>query len=224
MSSILVNPNQKGNGLLKFIRNVPWEYFDDEAKHPPADYILGDTTGAVFLSLQFHRLYPEYIFDRMKALLRHFKCKILLCLVDVKDHERSMKQITKSCLLYGFTLVCAWSNEEAGRYMETFKAYEKKSADMIKPKSEPDFISQLTELLTTIKSVNKTDSLAGIMNADINELAMCSGIGQRKHLICLGVNICGTNFSRHKCKVRFQQWFIKNDVYDIQFMSLNLCY
>jgi hypothetical protein len=33
-----------------------------------------------------------------------------------------------------FTLILAWSSEEAGRYLETFKSYENKSADLISEK------------------------------------------------------------------------------------------
>ena len=77
------------------------------------------------------------------------------------------------------------STEEAGRYLETFKAYEHKPADMIKGRVNPDYMSQvqvrhpqkkggragrsralhwggrhvgqLTDTLTSIRSVNKTD-------------------------------------------------------------------
>ena len=34
-----------------------------------------------------------------------------------------------------FSLILSWSSEEAGRYLETFKMYENKPADMIKEKS-----------------------------------------------------------------------------------------
>ena len=51
----------------------------------------------------------------------------------------------------------AWTNEEVGRYLETFKAYESKPPDMIKERVENDYLSKLTDCLTQIKSVNKTD-------------------------------------------------------------------
>ncbi|MGH0172608.1 UNVERIFIED_CONTAM: hypothetical protein FKN15_069583 [Acipenser sinensis] len=43
-NSILVSPRQRGNPLLKFVRNVPWEFGD-----VAPDYILGQTTCALFL-------------------------------------------------------------------------------------------------------------------------------------------------------------------------------
>lgn len=55
------------------------------------------------------------------------------------------------------TVVCAWSNEEAARYIETFKAYENKPPDSIKERVDDDYVSKLTDCLTQIQSVNKTD-------------------------------------------------------------------
>lgn len=34
-----------------------------------------------------------------------------------------------------FTLILSWTSEEAGRYLETFKIYENKPADLISEKS-----------------------------------------------------------------------------------------
>ena len=34
-----------------------------------------------------------------------------------------------------FSLILAWSSEEAGRYFETFKVYENKPADLITEKT-----------------------------------------------------------------------------------------
>lgn len=56
-----------------------------------------------------------------------------------------------------FTVVCAWSNEEAARYIETFKAYENKAPDAIKERVENDYLSKLTDCLTQVQSINKTD-------------------------------------------------------------------
>jgi len=43
-SSILVSPRQRGNPVLASLRSMPWEYSDI-----PADYVLGQTTCALFL-------------------------------------------------------------------------------------------------------------------------------------------------------------------------------
>ncbi|KAF8958216.1 ssDNA endonuclease and repair protein rad10, partial [Haplosporangium bisporale] len=88
-----------------------------------------------------------------------------------------------------FTVICAWSNEEAARYIETFKAYENKAPDAIKERVENDYLSKLTDSLTQIQSINKTDvvtlsstfgSFKNIMNASVDELGLLPGFGERK--------------------------------------------
>lgn len=86
------------------------------------------------------------------------RCRVLLVQVDVKDPQQALKELAKMCILADCTLVLAWSPEEAGRYLETYKAYEQKPADLLMEKLEQDFVSRVTECLTTVKSVNKTDS------------------------------------------------------------------
>ncbi|KAK2088693.1 Excision repair cross-complementation group 1 [Saguinus oedipus] len=43
-NSIIVSPRQRGNPVLKFVRNVPWEFGD-----VIPDYVLGQSTCALFL-------------------------------------------------------------------------------------------------------------------------------------------------------------------------------
>eukprot|EP00064_Thunnus_orientalis_P012128 superscaffoldBa00001819_g12162 len=124
-SCIIVSPRQRGNPILKFVRSVPWEFGD-----VVPDYVLGQTTCALFLS-------PE----------------------------------------------------EAGRYLETYKSYEKKPADLLKEQVEKDYLSKVTDCLTTVKSINKTDaitllstfsSVKGIISASKEDLVLCPGLGPQK--------------------------------------------
>uniref|UniRef100_A0A1B6C8P4 ERCC1-like central domain-containing protein n=1 Tax=Clastoptera arizonana TaxID=38151 RepID=A0A1B6C8P4_9HEMI len=73
-NSILVNPKQKGNPLLTYISNVPWEF--DDSIIP--DYVMGRTTCALFLSLRFHNLKPEYINERLRDLGRLYDLRVLV--------------------------------------------------------------------------------------------------------------------------------------------------
>uniref|UniRef100_A0A8C8B5T2 ERCC1-like central domain-containing protein n=1 Tax=Otus sunia TaxID=257818 RepID=A0A8C8B5T2_9STRI len=66
-SSIVVSPRQRGNPVLKFVRNVPWEFGD-----VVPDYVLGQSTCALFLSLRYHHLNPGYIHDRLRHLGRSY--------------------------------------------------------------------------------------------------------------------------------------------------------
>lgn len=71
--SLFVNPKQKGNPLLRSIQNVPWEY-DDIVP----DYQMGRTVCALFLSLRYHNLNPDYIHDRLKQLGKMYELRVLL--------------------------------------------------------------------------------------------------------------------------------------------------
>jgi DNA excision repair protein ERCC-1 len=66
-NSLQVNPNQKGNPVLKHIRNVHWQFINGrEGDAMMPDYVLGSSISAVFLSLRYHLLKPEYIHTRMR--------------------------------------------------------------------------------------------------------------------------------------------------------------
>uniref|UniRef100_A0A9L0RRM3 DNA excision repair protein ERCC-1 n=2 Tax=Equus caballus TaxID=9796 RepID=A0A9L0RRM3_HORSE len=183
-NSIIVSPRQRGNPVLKFVRNVPWEFGD-----VLPDYVLGQSTCALFLSLRYHNLHPDYIHQRLQTLGKSFALRVLLVQVDVKDPQQALKVLAKMCILADCTLVLAWSPEEAGRYLETYKAYEQKPADLLMEKLEQDFVSRVIECLTTVKSVNKTDSqtllatfgsLEQLIAASREDLALCPGLGPQK--------------------------------------------
>ncbi|KAM6188799.1 LOW QUALITY PROTEIN: DNA excision repair protein ERCC-1 [Sarcoramphus papa] len=181
-SSIIVSPRQRGNPVLKFVRNVPWEFGDIVP-----DYVLGQSTCALFLSLRYHHLNPGYIHDRLRHLGRSYGLQLLLLQVDVKDPHQALKELAKVCILADCTLLVAWSPEEAGRYLETYKAYEQKPPDLLKERVEQDFLSRMTDCLTSVKSVNKTDalslltawSLAAMVDASREDLSLCPGVGPR---------------------------------------------
>ncbi|XP_072542446.1 DNA excision repair protein ERCC-1 [Salminus brasiliensis] len=183
-SSIIVSPRQRGNPILKFVRSVPWEFGE-----VVPDYVLGRTTCAFFLSLRYHSLNPNYIHERLKQLGQTFTLRVLLVQVDVKDPHHALKELARICIMADCTLILAWSPEEAGRYLETYKSYEKKPADLLKEQVEKDYLSKVTDCLTTVKSINKTDaitllstfsSLEGIINASKEELVLCPGLGPQK--------------------------------------------
>ncbi|XP_053551063.1 DNA excision repair protein ERCC-1 isoform X2 [Bombina bombina] len=183
-SCIVVSTRQRGNPLLKHVRNIPWEFGDIVP-----DYVLGDTCCALFLSLRYHNLNPEYIHTRLRLLGQSFALRVLMVQVDVKDPHFALKELAKICILSDCTLILSWSPEEAARYLETYKCYEQKPADALKEKAERDFISRMTDCLTAVKSVNKTDSctllttfgtLADLASASREDLSLCPGLGPQK--------------------------------------------
>lgn len=183
-NAILVSNRQKGNPLLKHIRNVRWSFADIVC-----DYLLGQNTCALFLSLRYHLLHPDYLYYRIRELQKNFKLRVVLCHVDVEDVIKPLLEVTKTALLHDCTLLCGWSLEECGRYLETIKVYENKPADLIQGQMDSDYLSRLNHSLTTVRHVNKTDvvtlgstfgSLSNIMDASMEDLARCPGIGERK--------------------------------------------
>ncbi|KAI4367862.1 hypothetical protein MLD38_016485 [Melastoma candidum] len=183
-NAILVSHRQKGNPLLKHIRNVKWEFSDIIC-----DYLLGKNSCALYLSLRYHLLHPDYLYYRIRELQKNFRLRVVLCHVDVEDVVKPLLEVTKTALLHDCTLLCGWSLEECGRYLETIKVYENKPADIIQGPMDTDYLSRLNHDLTSVRHVNKTDvvtlgstfgSLSHIMDASMEDLARCPGIGERK--------------------------------------------
>jgi len=67
----------------------------------------------------------------------------LLLQIDVKDPHNALKQLTKMCLVADLTLILAWSCEEAGKLIETYKIFENKPPDLIMEKAEGDDYSRV---------------------------------------------------------------------------------
>lgn len=183
-SSILVSPRQKGNPSLNYIRSLPWEYGDI-----PADYVLGATTCALFLSLKYHRLHPEYIYNRIRALGHKYNLRVLLAMVDIQNHEESLKELSKTSLINNLTLILCWSAQEAGRYLELYKSYEHASPTSIRAHQATSYSDKLVEFITVPRSINKTDavslvsvfgSIRAAVNARPEEIGEITGWGEKK--------------------------------------------
>ncbi|CAI5519311.1 unnamed protein product [Closterium sp. Naga37s-1] len=120
---------QRGNPVLAHIRNVRnvrWAFGEITP-----DYLLSPSSCALFLSLRYHLLHPDYLYFRIRELQKSFRLRIVLCHVDVDDVTKPLHDITKTALLNDCTLLCAWSPNECARYLETFKSYENKPADCL---------------------------------------------------------------------------------------------
>ncbi|KAL4889717.1 restriction endonuclease type II-like protein [Aspergillus ambiguus] len=183
-SAILVSTRQKGNPILEFIKIVPWEYADI-----PADYVVGTTTCALFLSLKYHRLHPEYIYSRIRQLAGKYLLRILLIIVDIPNHEDSLKELSKTSLVNNLTLVLCWSSPEAAHYLELFKSSEKSQPTAIRTQQAQSYKESLVEFVTTPRSINKSDaaslistfgSLQNAINAQPEQISAVPGWGEKK--------------------------------------------
>ncbi|TVY18332.1 Mating-type switching protein swi10 [Lachnellula arida] len=183
-SSILVSLRQKGNPILTNLRSFAWEYSDI-----PADYVLGTTTCALFLSLKYHRLHPEYIYNRIKNLQGKYNLRVLLTMVDIANHEDSLKELSKTSLVNNVTVILCWSAAEAARYLELYKSYEHANAGAIKGTESKGYAEKMVEFMTVPRSINKTDavslvsafgSVRAAVNARPEEIAVVGGWGEKK--------------------------------------------
>ncbi|KAJ1823008.1 hypothetical protein LPJ56_000371 [Coemansia sp. RSA 2599] len=183
--SVLVSEVQRGNPLLACIRNVRWSY----SKEILSDFVVGRFACVLYLSIKYHRLHPEYIGKRIDALGKSFRVRVLLVYVDTDDSKLPLREINRTALLGDMTLLLAWSLEEAGRYIESLKAFENRQPDIIKERVEDSHMARLANALTSVRSVNKTDvltlssnfgSFTGVANATEEMLNLCPGIGEQK--------------------------------------------
>ncbi|KAF2496325.1 DNA repair protein rad10 [Lophium mytilinum] len=183
-SALLVSPRQKGNPILNGVKAVAWEYSDI-----PADYVLGATTCALFLSLKYHRLHPEYIYNRIRDLRGQYQLRVLLTLVDIDNHEESLRELSKTSLHNNVTVMLCWSAQEAGRYLELFKTFEHTAPTAIRAHQSTSYPDKLVEFITTPRSINKTDAVGLVsnfgsvrtaVNAGPDEVALIAGWGEKK--------------------------------------------
>ncbi|KAI0869332.1 restriction endonuclease type II-like protein [Hypoxylon argillaceum] len=183
-SSILVSPRQKGNPVLAALRSLPWEYSDI-----PADYGLGLTTCALFLSLKYHRLHPEYIYTRIRNLQGKYNLRILLTMVDIPNHEDALRELSKTSLINNVTIILCWSAAEAARYIELYKSYEHANFSAIKGQQATGYAEKLVEFVTVPRGINKADaislvsafgSIKNAVNGDPEQVAIIGGWGEKK--------------------------------------------
>ena len=68
-----------------------------------------------------------------------------------------MKELTKIALVNGYTLMTCWTSQEAGRYLEAYKQFERKPPDLIRERTDASYSAHMTAALTEVRGVNKTD-------------------------------------------------------------------
>lgn len=163
---ISVNQRQKGNPLLKHVHNVRWQFVENIIP----DYILGQTIAALFLSLRFHLLKPEYIYSRMKELGKAYRMRVLLVLVDTEDATEPLAQVTRAAMGNDFTLLCGFSVQECARYLETLKRFVFLNPGSILLPLHQHVLHLVDVISFTCKNMHKTLTLPNPMcNAVMNE-------------------------------------------------------
>jgi DNA excision repair protein ERCC-1 len=179
-----VSTRQKGNPILNHIKLLPWEYADI-----PADYVVGTTTCAMFLSLKYHRLHPEYIYARVKQLAGKYLLRLVLVMVDIQNHEDSLRELSKTSIINNLTLILCWSAPEAAHYLELYKSSENAQPTAIRTQQPQSYKESLVEFVTVPRSINKSDaaslistfgSLQNAVNAQPEQISAVPGWGEKK--------------------------------------------
>lgn len=151
------------------------------------DYIMSPTRCALFLSLRYHNLHPNYIHRRIAELRSDFEYRMLLCHVDLEDNATPILFLNDTCVQNNLILILAWSEEEAARYLETVKALD---GNTVIGKHEPKtHIEKVVHALCSVPSVNKTDTsqllnqfgtFQRLATASVDEIGICPGVGPKK--------------------------------------------
>lgn len=110
-------------------------------------------------------------------------------MVDIPNHEDSLRELSKTSLVNNVTLILCWSAAEAARYLELYKSYEHASFGAIKGQQASTYADKLVDFVTVPRSLNKSDavalvanfgSLRNAVNADQEQLSMIGGWGGTK--------------------------------------------
>jgi DNA excision repair protein ERCC-1 len=140
-------------------------------------------------SLKYHRLHPEYIYTRIRNLQGKYNLRILLTMVDIPNHEDSLRELSKTSLVNNATVILCWSAAEAARYLELYKSYEHAGFAAIQGHQATGYAEKLVEFVTVPRAVNKADAVALVgtfgslrhaVNAGPEQVGMVGGWGERK--------------------------------------------
>ena len=179
-----ISTRQRGNPILAHIRNVPHQF-----SPMVPDYIFGPTRCALYLSLRYHNLHPDYVHRRIAELKSDFTLRVLLCHVDIEDNASALLFLNDLCVKNNMTLILSWSDEEAARYIETLKAFDGTDTSAIEKRDHTTQMEQVAHALASVRSVNKTDAgqllnqfgcWKNIVSASVDELSVCPGLGPKK--------------------------------------------
>ncbi|KAG0683353.1 ssDNA endonuclease and repair protein rad10 [Pichia californica] len=195
-NQIQVSKSQMGNPLLEYL-NV----YQMNSKIKDVDYVVNSKCVVLFLSLRYHKLHPEYIYNKLKKVTYNLEdtLRVLLLYVDIEDFQDTVRELDKLCLFNKLTLILAWTNEQCATYLQNLKYVEKEASKQIIQGSrtkdedvianEGKYLERVMNTVSSIKSVSQSDakrllikygSVRGIIEANADELPDIQGLGQLK--------------------------------------------
>ncbi|KAI6202856.1 Cytosolic Fe-S cluster assembly factor NUBP1-like protein [Aphelenchoides besseyi] len=199
-SKLIVNKRQDGNPVLKYVRNVAYEWSTDIRP----DFVCFRTCGLLYLTLKWHKLHPAYLETRVNDL-NNYELKVLLILVNVDDPSFLLRDLNILCYRSAWTMIVSYSVEEAAEYIENLKLAENRNPSTViqklqdfrenrnQPKREPTEreknrkkFEQAVKFLSSIRAVSNSDakrllgafgSIVAISKMTSDQLAQCPGTG-----------------------------------------------
>lgn len=160
--SLVIAERQRKNPVVQHLREVTRVWADILP-----DFLVGPSTGVVYISLHHHRLHhakeDSYLWNRLDQVWKHYKVTIVLCLIDISDSEKWLIDVTKLAFKYSAVLFPAWSTKEAAKVLQSFRIYSKKNAaDFLsaKPITNATNTEIAAETLTTIPTVARVDAIS----------------------------------------------------------------
>ncbi|KAJ8125726.1 hypothetical protein O1611_g7912 [Lasiodiplodia mahajangana] len=110
-------------------------------------------------------------------------------MVDIPNHEDSLRELSKTSLINNVTVILCWSAAEAARYLELYKSYEHATFGAIKGQQATSYAEKLVEFVTVPRGINKADaislvssfgSIKNAINGDPEQVAFIGGWGEKK--------------------------------------------
>lgn len=150
---IIVSRTQRGNPVLEHVRDVRLI----EEKGLRVDYVTSQTTGVLFLSMKYHNVRPDYIFQRLSKLGNAYSLRLLLVKKDETNVLTTIKELTSICLDNNLTMIVVSSDEEAAAYLSELWKRSGTRGTTIQGRVKDDYKEQLHHVLTRIPTVNKSD-------------------------------------------------------------------
>ena len=131
---MLVANRQKDNPVIKLIekqQSVKYESPEDPIFN--ADFRLGKVTGALFLSVSYHKKTPEYVSERMKNISKNrYDIRFLILLIDISNAERYMLDIFEICLTHKFTIIPVFDDNHAASVLVEIK--QDRDSSIVQPR------------------------------------------------------------------------------------------
>lgn len=195
-SRIQVARSQTGNPILEYL-----PFYQTNTKIRDVDYVINSKCVALFLSLKYHKLHPEYIYNKLKKVTYNHEdtIRVLLVLVDISDFQDVIRELNKIALYNKLSLIVAWSNEQCATYLQNLKSVEKETSKKIiqgsRSKDEEvlandtNYLERVIDVISSVKSVSQTNaksliakhgSVRAVIAASPDDLSAIDGLGPLK--------------------------------------------